>query len=55
MLGDIIKIIMVLILLFLLTALLGINSYVDEHGGVKQTIIHIGKEIKDIGQEIGKN
>ncbi|VAW59592.1 hypothetical protein MNBD_GAMMA08-9 [hydrothermal vent metagenome] len=55
MLKNLISLIMILMLLFLMTGFFGVNSYVNEHGGVKQTIIHIGKEVKDIGREIGKD
>ena len=50
-----IKLIGFLILFSILTMMWGIDSYVDEHGGIKQTIIHLGKEAKDIGQAIGKD
>ncbi len=37
-------------------AVIGYTIYaVNDNGGIKNTIIEIGKDIKEIGQEIGKD
>ncbi len=37
-------------------AVIGYTIYVvNDNGGIKNTIIEIGKDVKEIGQEIGKD